>query len=535
MKKQLVFLALIFCFANLSAQSPPFDTESISIFKNGQAFFIKSGKLEATDGKYLLPNPAPQALFGTLWFNSPDGALTRIASYPDTLVETKMAPSVAIWDLLRKNIGNDVTFWISDERVVQGKITSVSPSHENMKGEPQFSALSLVTVHYPNPGIGSWTTIPAGKVQYVQFSEQPELQVNTTTRKPRHLIEASFSNSKAEQPIDLMYLANGLNWAPQYQLKLTGENEGTLTMQGEVVNEIEDIENTTVNLVVGVPNFAYANKLAYLVDFLNIISPVAFQQRRDFNMFSNTLATQQIAYTGDAESLAGTEEVEGSRNEDLFFFTLKNFSLPKGGRSMQHIFEEQVEMAHIYECKLPGNNENDSYYESDFLFALQMNKVYHTLRMENKMKQPWTTAPILVLNAQGESRPISQDLMKYTPVGGKTFVKLTEAVDVKVTQAEREISREENVWRNRRNQRYDLVQVEGKIRVKNFKGKQLDLRLQRTILGNLKTTSVEWQKEEVVNTDYSRNRKTNVCWEPSIGANSEMEITYTYEIYVPSY
>lgn len=529
MKELPVFLlVLLFGCANLNAQGQNFQTQRISIFKNNQAFFSKSGQLTATNGKYLLPDPAPAALYGTLWFSSPEGSLTRIASYPDTLLETKTAPSVAIWDLLRSNVGKRVSV-MAGEATITGTLISVSPVGQNGRGEPIFSPASLVAIQSEQ---GLWTTIPAGQIQYANFTAQPNLEVEHTTAKPRHLIELGFRNGKAQQPIDLMYLANGLNWAPQYLLELTGENTATLTMQGEVVNDAEDIRNTTVNLVVGVPNFAYANRLAYLIDFLQVINPVAFQQRQFSNTFSNAITSQQIAYGGDAEDFATSDEVEGSRNEDLFFFTLKNFSLPKGGRSMHQIFTEKVAIDHIYECKLPGNNENDRSYESSFLFAPQTNKVFHTLRMENKLKQPWTTAPILVLNAQGEQRPISQDLMTYTPVGGKTFVKLTEAVDVKVEQAERETSRQENVWRNRNNQRFDLVQVEGKIKVKNFKDKKLDLRLQRTIFGVLHTSSVDWLREEVVNPSYTRNRKTNVCWEPSINANSELEITYTYEIYV---
>ncbi|MBI5915407.1 MAG: hypothetical protein HY842_08520 [Bacteroidetes bacterium] len=534
MKKHIILLAVsIFCSAKMAAQSQPLTTQSISIFKNGQSFFIKSGTLKVADGKFLLPGPAPQALYGTLWFNSPEGSLTRVASYPDTLREQKTEAAVAIWDLLRNNIGKMATGFVDEKGTVTGTVISVGPAYKNNKGEPQFSPESLVTLQSQQ---GGWTTIPAGQIRYVTFGDKPNLEVLMPKVTPRHLFEASFNNKKGEQPLDMMYLANGLNWAPQYLLELTGETAGTLALQGEVANDAEDITSTTVNLVVGVPNFAYANRLSYLVDFLQVIMPVAFQSRRDLNSFSNAIMSQQVGYGGDAEDLAGPEEPEGSRNEDLFFYTLNNFSLPKGGRSVQPIFKEKVEMAHIYECKLPDNDDNDRYFESDFLFAPQINKVFHTLRMENKTKQPWTTASILVMNEQGERRPVSQDLMTYTPVGGKTFVKLTEAVEVKVEQAERETDRQVGAWTDkRRGISFDLVQVEGKIKVKNFKDKKLDLRLQRTLIGMLKKTSTDWLKEEVINPNNPRNRRTNVCWETPIKANSELEIVYTYEIYVPAF
>ncbi|MBK9013232.1 MAG: hypothetical protein IPM82_03625 [Saprospiraceae bacterium] len=116
MKKHIFLFAIsIFCFAKMSAQTQPLTTQSISIFKNGQAFYLKSGLLKPTNGKFLLPDPAPQALYGTLWFNSPEGSLTRVATYPDTLREQKTGDAVAIWDLMRNNIGKTMTGVVAEK------------------------------------------------------------------------------------------------------------------------------------------------------------------------------------------------------------------------------------------------------------------------------------------------------------------------------------------------------------------------------------------------------------------------------------
>jgi len=534
----ILFASLIFCFANVVAQSQPLTTQSISVFKNGQAFFIKNGTLKPTNGKFLLPDPAPQALYGTLWFNSPDGSLARVASYPDTLREQKTEAAVAVWDLLRNNIGKTIGGVLDEKNSVSGKIISVSPMMKNEKGEPLYGPESLVTLQSQQGG--GWTTIPAGQIRYVSFLEQPKLEVSMPKVTPRHLFELSFNNKKGEQPFDMMYLANGLNWAPEYLLELTGENAGTLTLQGEIANDAEDIVNTNLNLVVGVPNFAYANRLSYLVDYLSLVAPSLVSVRglrNDYNTFSNALMAQSALYSIDGIPVSGDlqdgEEIEGSNNEDLFFYTLKNFSLLKGGRSMQPIFKEKVDVKHIYECQLPGNDGNRLAWQQEFLFVPQVNKVYHTLQLANKTKQPWTTAPVLTMNANGERRPIGQDLLSYTPSGGNSYVKLAVAIEIKIEQAERELSRQASGW-FWNGDNYDIVQVEGKIKVKNFKDKQLDLRIQRSILGNLKKTSVDWKKEEIVIPDNPRNRRANVIWETPIKANGELEIVYTYEVYVRS-
>ncbi len=539
MKKQVIltYLAALACLT-LSAQN--LQTKSVSIFKNGQSFFIKSGDLQVKDGKWLLPDPAPAALYGTLWFSSPEGTLKKVTSYPDTLREQKMENATAIHDLLRANIGKMANLTLEGGSSFTGTIEGVNPVTDvpTMQAAWQtavFNEKSIVILRQTDIPNGAWITIPASEIRFVFFKEKPNATVKRETVKPRNLIELVFSNKKASQPLDLMYLANGLNWAPQYLLELTFENAATLTLQGEVANNLEDLTDTEVNLVVGVPNFQYANRPAFLVDFLPMVSP-----RFNEMMLSNALATQRPAYGDVFDEMPPpppTSGVDGSANEDLFFYTLKNFTLPKGGRSMQTIFSEKIEISHVYECNLPGNDENSRFYDESFLFTPgESNKVFHTVKATNNTKQPWTTASVLVMNRQDGNRPVSQDLLTYTPNGGNTYIKLTESPDVKVKQAERELSRQQGAYTDkRRNVYFDLVQVEGKIKVNNYKDKKLNLRLQRTITGNLQKSNVDWQKEEIVNPNNPLNKRTNVCWETAIGAKGELEITYTYEIYVPGY
>jgi len=532
--------ALLGCLP-LNAQN--LQTKSVSIFKNGQSFFIKSGNVQAQDGKWMLADPAPAALYGTLWFSSPEGTLTKVMSYPDTLREQKPGNAAAIHDLLRANIGKTASITLEGGGSFTGIIESVNPVMGGVAAgsawQPAvFNEKSLVTLRQTDVPSSSWITVPANEIRIVMFKDKPNNTVSGDVVKFRHRIELGFSTKKASQPLDLMYLANGLNWAPQYLLELTSENSAMLTLQGEVANNLEDLQNTEVNLVVGVPNFQYADRAAFLVDFLNIAQ---INRQGGYNPYSNALQTQYaIAFDAETEEriveVNGTG-VEGSTNEDLFFYTLKNFTLPKGGRSIEPVFSEKIEIAHVYECNLPGNNDQNRFYDETFLFTPgETNKVFHTVKANNNTKQPWTTASILVVNKQGGTRPVSQDLLTYTPHGGNTYIKLTESPDVKVKQAEREIGRQKEAFSDkRRNVYFDLVQVEGKIKVNNYKDTKLNLRLQRTITGNLQKSSVDWQKEDIVNPNNRMNKRTNVCWETGIGAKGELEITYTYEIYVPGF
>ena len=88
---------------------------------------------------------------------------------------------------------------------------------------------------------------------------------------------------------------------------------------------------------------------------------------------------------------------------------------------------------------------------------------------------------------EGKTRPMSQDMLNYTPSKGHTFIKLTEAPDVKIEQAEKEISRQEKAKSPTQNDGhwYDLVKVEGQVKIRNYKGETIDLNVRRTINGKL--------------------------------------------------
>ena len=62
-----------------------------------------------------------------------------------------------------------------------------------------------------------------------------------------------------------------------------------------------------------------------------------------------------------------------------------------------------------------GYRQNDNRNES-------VEKVWHTLCLENTAKLPWTTAPAFTSHG---FKPPAQDTLKYTPPGARINLKLT--------------------------------------------------------------------------------------------------------------
>ncbi len=525
----LLIAILLLIFQHSNAQD--FKTQSVSIFKNGQSFFIKSGNVKTVQGIYQMKEEeVPAAQFGSLWFHDPAGGIQSVKSFPDTLEEKKTRAAQAIHELLSVNNGKQLKIFLNDGRTFTGVIEQVAmPSQPDGQLRPIFN--SMVTLQTSN---GSWVTFYANQVQQLEFMEKPNMTIEQVDKLPKNVVEVKFANGKEDQALDMMYLRNGLVWAPEYLLELKSKTKANLTLQAEIANDGEDLEGVDLNLVVGVPNFRFADKLAYLIDFLKQMGNAAsgaFQQV----MLSNSISSQRNAYEFDAPSPISGEMIEGSSSEDFFFYDLNKFSLPKGGRAMQRIFKEEIDIAHIYEANLPNNNNTKAFNE-EFLFSPDYEgKIFHTIRVDNQSGQPWTTGSVFIVNEEQGKRPISQDMLGYTSHGGHSYIKVTEATDIKIKHAEKEIGRTENAKRYPKNSySYDLVKVEGKIEIRNFKNEEINLNVRRTITGELGDTSMPWLKQGAVSLNGNPNKRDNVCWELKIGAGKVVEVVYTYEKYVLS-
>jgi len=379
-----------------------------------------------------------------------------------------------------------------------------------------------------------WISVRENDILELKFIDEPNFAFSEEVKRLKPLIELKFKTAAAKQKLEMMYLQNGLEWVPQYLLELDDDQNGTLRLQAEISNEAEDINNSTVDFVVGVPNFKFATRNALLVNFLQ---QYASNLGRDARFQQQTLNFSNSAISYGAESaptgnIANANSVGGNENEDLFFYTISDFSLRKGGRAVQKLFKEKVKLKHLYETNLSANTESSNSYRETFLFSKSnQNPVYHVVKLENTTNQPWTTAPILVVNNKGEKRPISQDVMNFTASGTNAFVKLTESPEIEIKSSEKILSRT-GAMKKMFNRNYVNLKVQGQLKIKNNKSKAIELNVRRNITGQLITSDVTWLKAEAIPQFKSPNSKNDVCWELKLDGKESIEITYEYDILV---
>lgn len=141
------------------------------------------------------------------------------------------------------------------------------------------------------------------------------------------------------------------------------KTKAKLSLQAEILNELEDINDAQVDLVVGVPNFRFKNVIspfsleAVLRNALNRAAPQLMGQF-DSNRFSNAMFTQRSSEhrssnrseSRPAESVMPSlpNELTAAGRQDLFVYHIKDLSLRKRARAGVPIFDTEVPYHDIY-------------------------------------------------------------------------------------------------------------------------------------------------------------------------------------------
>ncbi|MGK0365365.1 MAG: hypothetical protein ACI85O_002431 [Saprospiraceae bacterium] len=132
--KKLNYLLLFSLFPLLAFGQ--MKTKSISIFKNGQSFVMKSGNVSTPDGNYVMRRDLPNALFGTLWFDATNTEISSISSYQDSVVTKREQGIASHANLLERNIRKEVNIMLNNvisesAFVYKGKVEKVYARGDN--------------------------------------------------------------------------------------------------------------------------------------------------------------------------------------------------------------------------------------------------------------------------------------------------------------------------------------------------------------------------------------------------------------------
>ena len=536
-------------------------TERVVVFKDGYGLIVKSATGTTNEDGFLFTEDVPDsAVLGSFWAIADEGSIKSMSSewVESTEVTSRVAPCASIPELLKANIGNALTVTTTEVRShnsqrsngrvaweqkpvqLQGTITDLL---ETAPGENAMVVMNVTSVS--KPGASRKHMIQSSQITNISGPElitQIEHQEENTVRHKR--LRFDFGHEYADQEVNfnVIYFSPGVRWIPTYRLTGELETEGALALQGEILNELEDFEDTILDLVVGTPNFMYNSLVSplslekTLIHALNSAAPDL--------MGKGSRNTRQLYNSRAAEHVSNHTAQDGPNlqsllndNHDLYVHTIDGFTLKKGDRTSVALWMDSVPVDNIHILNIDLSPKTQQ--QLNQLPDLNVNRtpVWHYMVLTNNSTIPWTTGPVMMLKGM---LPLAQQLLTYTPIGSSTSVPVAIANNLHGIYEEHEVDCVLNAVTVYRTS-YHHISKTGTVFVHNKTNKPATITVNMSCGGNVTRATDDGA---ITHTPYQRadwgrdygyyhpslNRHSDVQWEieldPSDSKVLEVDIEY---------
>ena len=516
--KHIMFAIMVVLLmnTNLKAQNELKSTE-LNVFKNGTYFIVKEGTVNLLKSKTKLELP-PNPLLSTYWLTTTkDIGITKVVYMYDTIKKGKAVRSIP--DLLRVNIGQRVTITtkLDDKNYIDivGWLMDYYPQNYIAKLKLDNNSITFISVT---------------DIKKLTFEKPPK--ETTITDSVALLANIEFNKAVESTRLKLVYMQAGIQWIPSYNVKILSETELQLEMRALVENFAEKIEDANLTLTVGDPQFKYwRNAEPFVSGYLTNLYGTQTQTVTRY-AYQN-VSPDPVNFPDEAISLVenyndySTYTTEGEKTNDLYMYNLGKVNMPKNSKTSFQIFSQKIPYKDVYTSTIGDvvSYATNSYINID---PEKRYDVYHSIKLSNLTKNPFTTAPVFVQNEN--LQPLAQDELKYTPAGSFVSIQLSKAVDVIIKNNEEEIKKVERAKTLGKNS-YNKIIIKGTIDISNLQDKKIVLNLNKGI------------NAEIIEISDSGNIKkpgryaglnpyTEASWEIPLNGGEKKTVTYQYEVYV---
>jgi len=442
--------------------------ERVVVFKDGFCLVTKRGTAVSDDDGRVFTEEVPDAaVLGTVWATPVEGRLLSMHAGWEETTTTKMR-KVAVGNFdgaLRANVGKECAVGLTNGDRLAGTIRAV-----------------LGTTFLLDDRMHLIREVRTLEIEGMVTETESAV---TTTKKAKRLT-FRFEGGAARREVRLMYFRPGVRWIPTYRADLPeeGGDRATLSLQAEILNEAEDLIDVPFDLVVGVPNFRFRDVVSPMVLERTLRRAAVAADPRGARFLSNALHTQVMrrntppaaAHAPDPTrpgDIRLPEEIRAAGTQDLYVYHLPAMTLRRGHRVAVPIFESRVPFRHVYTFEhhvVHDRSRNVDRRRDASPLVISNQQVWHQLDLTNETKVPWTTGTLLLMRG---SQPLAQEMLTYTPPGGRTRVPVTVAVDLRARYSERETKRENGAvrWGG---DLYARIDMEGTVLLTNYKAETVE-------------------------------------------------------------
>ncbi len=586
-----------FLSAAENAQELQLKTDRAIVFKDGYSLIIKQAIAKSDKNGEVFTDDVPEsAVLGSFWAIPAKGRMISMVAGWETTEksEEQQLPVTQPIEILLANQGKNAKVELNDKTLYSGVIQEVLVEKtETPFAGPQLKLFQLSSLvgdagatvlatgsrlrtnrSEAEPGTHTLTTVsgtnfvlrteegdvllPVGQVRSIVVKEmKTKLAKTLTTTKRTKRLRFKFDGAEQEQSLTLMYFRPGIRWIPTYRVNLSEKKEqktANVSLQAELLNEAEDLENVPIDIVVGVPNFRFRDTPSPLVLEATLRNALAesapLLMNNSSNGLSNAMYTQRSgefrrmqanandAANGAIVNLPG--ELTAGGAQDLFVYNLPKLSLGKGERIAVPIFTTEVPYRDVYTWDVHltkhDNAAAPSGLGSPSPLVLSKNEVWHQIMLTNNTNLPWTTGAAMIM--QG-NQPLAQELLTYTPPKDEVRVPVTVSVDTRGSLSEKEIGRELNSlkWDG---YNYARIEKEMKVDLCNNKPEEIEAEITVRVGGKAdKTTNdgeivlapfeasdwVQYQGHPAV------NNSSHISWKVKLKPGESFTPTVLYHYY----
>lgn len=580
MKSVLGIFALLLCFflpVFSQTETSDFNPEikRVAVFKNGYAFTYREGETLTKDG-WAYTKRAPIGVLGTIWGYSttPNVRVNQLLSSETESGETERIENLI--EFLVANEGERIRFEIYG---VDGKLQLYEGVYEVISRFRNFKNMPPANPNDPNSyniyqnfintvtqnftlAVKTENGVKAfniNRIISVEVLGQPKYDKPKTGKETRLGLQTEGAKNGQKINLGVAALERGIRWIPAYRVEVKGEpiKEAKIELEANIINELTDLKDSEMYFVVGVPHFMFqdiASPLSINTAFAGVSS--YFRVERDRNAYSNAISSQMISNLpingrmseildgvssiGDGSgnpTITANEQAASFSAEQLFLYKTDRISLKKNERASLRLFSLTVPCSEIFEWTINDAADAQNRYASGNYnqqplqpaFQDLSSKIWYALKLKNTTGMPWTTAPALSFR---EWKPLGQDMLKFTPANGDEILRVTPATEIIGTSnlVEKNRVRERMRW-NGGDYDFDLVTIEGTLKIKNIKKQPVAISITRNFVGEaISATDNGEIIKEGLNLQ-SVNPNSTVKWNLTV-PSGEKEIRYTYKIYV---
>lgn len=545
--RRFLAAAVIFVFSQVSVfaqyQNNAFKPEikRVAVFKNGYTFTYREGEARTENGWAYTTN-IPTGVIGAIWgyTKTPNARVVQLLASRITKPPKEIIERTADYaEFLRVNEGAKVRIEGYGGKTFEGVYKIISSNNDSAK-------IALRTER----GTMILDTYKIDTIEIIGDAKFEKKVISAGETEDRLAIKTDGAKDGENINLGIAALERGIRWIPAYRIEVKGEpvKEAKIELEAMLINELTDLNNSEVYFVVGVPHFLFQDTVSPLSLNQTFAGVSSYFQRGagGANFASNAIMTQQmrssenLAETADTSSPTVSEEEQTASfsAEQLYLYQANQISLKKDERTSLRLFSLTVPCSEVFEWTLADAPQTATAYLNSTSYASSIpqpsvldlsDKIWYSLRLKNTTGMPWTTAPALSFR---DWKPLGQDMLSFTQTGGENILHVTPATEVIGSQTLKEISRvHQQLPYNGSTYDFDLVTIEGTIKIRNAKKQPVELSLTRNLVGAVSEATDDGKISRNGLNLQSVNPNSIIKWNLTL-PSGEKEIRYTYRVYV---